>query len=430
LFADPAFALREEEKMAQMKKTSDFWPRYEQPLVKYVQALCRIPTVNPPGRCYAQFVEFAEKSLREIGLRTAVLKVPEEYQRRWAPETMEYPRWNLLARWDVGASRTLHFTGHYDVVPPTAGWKSDPFSPRIIKGGKLLGRGTGDMKAALAAAVFAVRGLMENDFKPTWNIELSFTPDEETAGRCGLGWLVHAGKIRPNAAVLCEGGSGDRIGYAHRGVLWLETTVLGESAHASNPLAGVNAFVKASQLALRLHRLNRVYAGRRSGFLADAMARRPTLMVGGVSGGGTKINTIPDRFQFTMDRRLLPEEKPAQALAEIKRVIGETQREDSCLRVKLKQLAHVPPGFTDPTADICRWTKRAHQRVTGRRATFRMTGGFTDMHWLTNDLKTPTVGYGVAAGGAHSDFEYVHLPALFETMRIYAEIIRQLPPTT
>lgn len=390
-------------------------------LLEFTKRFCRFGTVNPPGNLYLECVRFLEKKLRSLGLKTRILRVPPKIQSKLVPGLNAYPRYNLIARWDVGAKKTLHYTGHYDVVPPTSGWKTDPFDPRV-RGDKLIGRGSVDMKSSDAAAIFAVQALMESGVRPAWNIELSFTADEETGGYAGLGWVVKSKAIRPDAAVLLEGGSGDQIGYAHRGVLWLNLTVIGKAGHAANPKNGVNALEKACGLIRELQTLDAVYARRKSRFRAGKMARRPTLMIGGVSGGGGKVNTIPDRFSFTIDRRLLPEENLAKVKAEIMKVVKRAQKHDKDLKVKVEQLLYVQPGWTKLGAPILRVAKAASRAVTGQPSRYRMTGGFTDMHWLTNDGKVPTVGYGCRGGGAHSDFEWVSIASMVEMCKVYAEI--------
>ncbi|MCW8129312.1 MAG: ArgE/DapE family deacylase [Planctomycetota bacterium] len=395
-------------------------------LVAFTKDFCRIATVNPPGNQYLACAKFLEKKLHALGMKTRLLRVPPKVQAKLVPGLDKYPRYNLIARWDVGAKKTLHYTGHYDVVPPTSGWKTDPFAP-YVRGDKLIGRGTVDMKACDAASIFAVQALMDCKVTPPWNLELSFTADEETGGYAGLGWVVKSKAIKPDAAVLLEGGSGEQIGYAHRGVLWLNVTVIGRAAHASNPKAGINALEKACALIRELQTLEPVYAKRRSRFQANKMARRPTMMIGGVSGGGGKINTIPDRFTFSIDRRLLPEDDLAAVKAEIMRVIARAQRKDKDLKVEVAYPLYVAPGWTDPQAAILKAARAAHTAVTGRKNGLRMTGGFTDMHWLTNDGKVPTVGYGCGGAGAHSDFEWVGIRSMVETCKIYAEIALRMP---
>ena len=401
--------------------------RLQKKMTEFLVRFCSIATVNPPGAKYGECAEFLAAALGGMGLAARIVRVPPAVQERELPNSRDCPRMSVVARWDVGASRTLHFTGHYDVVPPTAGWKTDPFKP-VIAGRRLIARGADDMKSSLTAAVFAVRAIVEAGVRPPWNIELSATPDEETGGYLGLGHLVRSGAIKPDAAVLCEGGSGQTIGYAHKGVLWLDVTVLGKPAHASNPKAGVNALEKACDLIQRLKTLEALYAGRKTAFkMRKPSLRSPTIMFGGLAGGGSKVNTIPDRFHFTIDRRVLPEERLAAVKAEIMAVIRRAERADRKLKVRVRQLLYVPPGWADVESDIARIAQAAVRDVTGKRPRFRMTSGFTDMHFLTQEAHVPTVMYGVSGGGAHADGEYTKIPAMLDTARVYSMIALRLP---
>ena len=397
-------------------------------MVEVAARFCSIATVNPPGSHYEECVEFLADKLRGLGLATRAVRVPKAVQEEVLPGSADYPRLSVVARWDAGAKRTLHFTGHYDVVPATSGWKTDPFTP-VVTRGRLVARGADDMKCSITAAIFAVQAMMDAGVRPAWNVELSCTPDEETGGELGLGYLVKTRQIRPDAAVLCEGGCGDHIGYAHKGVLWLEVTVLGKASHACVPHEGINALEKACGLIEQLKTLDTVYARRKTAFRTEkAIHKRPTLMIGGISGGGGKVNTVPDRFTFTIDRRLSPAEGLRDARAEITAVIKGAMRRDRKLKVRVKTLLHVPPGWTDLGCELAKVAAAAFRAVRGKRPTFRMTPGFTDMHWLTQDAGVPTVMYGTTGEGAHGDGEYTRIASMIDAARIYAEIATRLPP--
>jgi len=396
-------------------------------MVDFAVEFCSIGTVNPPGDRYVECCEFLARRMRAMGLTAKIHRPPKALQAKVLPGFDDYPRTSVVGRWDVGAAKTLHFTGHLDVVPPTSGWRTDPFKP-IVTPRRIVARGSNDMKTSITAALFAAAGLKDSGVTPPWNIEVSATPDEETGGELGLGWLVKSRTIRPDAAVLCEGGGEKGIGYAHKGVLWLEVTVLGKPGHACNPPGGVNALEKACGLIAQLKTLEKAYAKRPSAFKVDKpVLRRPTIMIGGISGGGGKVNTIPDRFSFTIDRRLLPEEGLAAAKAEIMAVIRRAQRRDRSLKVKVRQLLHVPPGSIAEDHPHCRRAADAYRAVFGRRPKWRMTPGFTDMHWLTGDAGVPTFMYGVSGIGAHADLEYSEIDSMVETAKLYAELAMRMP---
>ncbi len=392
-------------------------------LVEFLCEFCAIETVNPPGRNYEQCVSFLRGKMDDLGMSTRVVAPSMKKQLQLAPGTEGYPRPSIIGLWDVGAKRTIHFSGHYDVVPVTSGWKTDPFDA-VIRGNRLYARGSSDMKGPDAAAIHMVQAFQAAGVTPPWNIELSFTPDEETGGFAGLGHVVKSKAIRPDLAVLLEGGSGRNVGYAHRGALWADVTVLGKPGHGSNPKNGINAMLKAMGLVAELQKLAKVYANRKTEWKTHKPSQKhPTIMIGGVSGGGDKVNTIPDRFGFSIDRRLNPEEKVSDVKAEILGVIRKAQKRDKQLSVQVDFPVYVEAGTTPEDAPITRIACDAVKAVTGKNGLVRMSMGFTDMHWLTNDGKVPTIGYGTGGGGAHSDEEYVEIPGLTRAAKVYAEIV-------
>ena len=103
--------------------------------VSLLGRLISIPTVNPPGEKYQEFVEFAEKYFKSLGLDTEVVEVPKSEVAKHCAECADYPRLILLAR--LGEPK-IHFNGHYDVVPPgpLESWKvAKPFEPVYREGG-------------------------------------------------------------------------------------------------------------------------------------------------------------------------------------------------------------------------------------------------------------------------------------------------------
>jgi len=397
-------------------------------MIELTQRLCAFPTENPPGRDFAPCVDFLASEARSAGLKTKIVKVPSAIQKSLTPpETWDYPRLDLIARWDVRAPKILHFNGHYDVVPASADWKTDPYKP-VVKGKKLYGRGTSDMKGCLAAMIYAVRALKACGLKPAWNMELSFTCDEEIGGECGAGYIVKNKIVRPDAAVICEGGSGDLIAYGHRGVFWADITVFGVSGHGSTPSSGVNAFEKGMRLAERICAMHEKVSALESAYImSNPEYKHPSLTMGGVAGGGAKVNTIPDRFHFTIDRRLLPEENIAQVKREFEAVIREMKKEDKRFKAKLETIEGFNAGITDPQSMICKIAQETVSGVLGRKAKLLLFGAFTDLHFFTNQGRCPTIGYGISGNGIHSSREHLDILSLMDTAAVYAEIALRMP---
>lgn len=392
-------------------------------MVEQTKTLCGFATENPPGRENEPCVDFLAGLAQSMGLKTKKIRVPKAYQEQHMPPYMvNYPRFNLICYWNTGAKKTLHYNSHYDVVPVTGNWKTDPFRP-VVKGGKLYGRGTSDMKGCLVASLFAIKALRECGLTPPWNIELSFTADEEIGGECGVGYIVKEGIVKPDAAVVCEGGVDEQIMYGHRGVIWADVEVQGVSAHGSRPHLGVNAFEKGVELVRRFQEYHQSVSTRTTEYTVNhPYAKNPTITLGGVSGGGTKVNTIPDLFHFTLDRRLIPEENANQVIGELKQVIKDAMKADKTLKAKLRVMKGFNAGITDPNAAICRIAKQAVESVYKKKAETLIFGAFTDLHFFTNQGHCPTVGYGVAGEGIHGCKEYAVIKSLVDTARVYAEI--------
>src|SRR5438477_9439399 len=92
-------------------------------MIAFLQAITRVPTINPPGECYADFAEVCESYYQKLGYRVERI-VAEDHP----DHTAKHPRINLLARMEGSAGgQCVHFNGHLDVVPVGAGWTRDPF---------------------------------------------------------------------------------------------------------------------------------------------------------------------------------------------------------------------------------------------------------------------------------------------------------------
>ncbi|MCM8813974.1 MAG: hypothetical protein NC924_08615 [Candidatus Omnitrophica bacterium] len=93
-------------------------------IVERVRHLIGVLTVNPPGENYERVVAVLEQQCRDLGLKTRRIITPPAVVRKMGIGGTE-PRVSLLARWEVGAAKTLHCNGHYDVVPDTVTFSVD-----------------------------------------------------------------------------------------------------------------------------------------------------------------------------------------------------------------------------------------------------------------------------------------------------------------
>ena len=394
-------------------------------LIQSLQEMVRIATVNPPGYHYLDMVDALEKHCGQLGMDVKVHRVPDRLVEE-VTGASDYPRYNLIARWDVGAATTVHFNAHYDVVPVMGQWKfGDPFAP-ALSNGAIYGRGSGDMKGSIAALLAAVEALQRTRCEPAFNIECSFTADEETGGELGAGYVVRQGLVDADYAVVCEGASGLNVGYGHNGVLWLEVEIRGRPAHAASPHLGVNAFEAMAHLVQGMQDIKKQLAAPvRSYRDYTGQERNPTINIGGVFGGGQgdKVNTVPARAVFSIDRRIVPNESLKQVERELRQTLNRLAKEQTKGKCSVRSPLRIVPCMIDPQLPLPQAFTRAVQSVRRRPAGFRATTGFTDLHYFVEEGGLPGIGYGVKGEQGHGIDERVKVRDLVQTARTYAEFM-------
>ena len=285
-------------------------------LVELLQALIRLPTVNPPGEGYEAFAGDFARRLDALGYVTEVHRVPEDDLDTLAPHGNGLPRPNLLATLTQGDGPTVHLNGHYDVVPVGNDWTRDPFGGELVDGW-IYGRGAADMKSGLAAQVIAAEALRRVGFAGT--IVQSAVPDEETVGvrNAGMGWLVEQGLIEADAVIITEPFGPDGVGIGHKGAIWGEITLHGKQAHGSSPRLGVNAVeAMARYLSAVDAQVRPLLAERVTDYGVTPPEPHATLSFDTIRGGAAT-NIVPDRCTVTFNRRLIPGEDLDSAREEL-----------------------------------------------------------------------------------------------------------------
>jgi len=279
--------------------------------VKFLQALVRVPTDTPPGN-NAPHAERTAELLLEFGFEAEQHPVPAQAVRDYGLESII----NLIVRRRYGDGKTIALNAHGDVVPPGEGWTYDPYGGDVVDG-ELYGRASAVSKSDFATYTFAVRALESLGAKLNGGVELHFTYDEEFGGELGPGWLLKSKLTKPD--FLLAAGFSYQVVTAHNGCLQMEVTVHGKMAHAAIPDSGVDALQGATHILNALYEQNRRYKGITSSVPGIT---HPYLNVGRIEGG-TNTNVVPGKVVLRLDRRMIPEESPAEVEADIRRVIAE-----------------------------------------------------------------------------------------------------------
>jgi succinyl-diaminopimelate desuccinylase len=212
-----------------------------------------------------------------------------------------------IVRGTAGNGRELvYYHGHFDVVPTQS---ASQFEPER-RDGKIIGRGTADMKGGLVSMLYGAAAARELGLLNDRKIVFHFVCDEETGSIAGSGHLRAAELIDPDAvAMLTAEPTGGVIWHAARGAITLRVQTSGREAHVGYVHEGVNAFEHMIRIAEPLTRLSRETA-RQAHELSGRARRGRGLDARGRRTGrrGRRVNVVPGSAWFTVDRRFNPEE--------------------------------------------------------------------------------------------------------------------------
>ncbi|MDO8448782.1 MAG: ArgE/DapE family deacylase [Rhodoferax sp.] len=294
--------------------------------VRFLQELIRVPTDTPPGN-NAPHAERTAELLHGLGLDAEKHPVPAAAVHAAGLESIT----NLLVRRKYGPGKTVLLNAHGDVVPPGEGWTKDPYGGEI-EDGKIYGRASAVSKCDFSTYTFAVRALEAVAQPKAGSVELLFTYDEEFGGEVGPAWLLAHQIIKPD--LMIAAGFSYQVITAHNGCLQMEVTVHGQMAHAAIPESGVDALQAAVHILNALYAQNTLYKQVRS--TVEGITH-PYLNVGMIEGG-TNTNVIPGRVTFKLDRRMIPEENPAQVEATLRQIINDAAAQKPGVTVDIKRI--------------------------------------------------------------------------------------------
>jgi succinyl-diaminopimelate desuccinylase len=294
------------------RAVADFCAREHGAQTRLLAELVKVPSDNPPGDC-ARHADAAAALLERLGLRVDRHPVPDDLVRANGMLSAT----NLIVRERFGPAPTIALNAHGDVVPPGAGWSTDPYGAGI-RDGWMYGRGVAVSKSDFATYAYALLALKSLALPLAGTVELHLTYDEEAGGASGPKWLLEQGLTRPDFAI--SAGFSYGIVTAHNGCLHLEVEVSGKSAHAARPETGHDALEAAARVLAALYEHRKDLGDIRSAVPGIAS---PTLVVGLIRGG-INTNVVPDAVTLRLDRRILPEEDSAAVERALARLIGDS----------------------------------------------------------------------------------------------------------
>ena len=297
----------------------------------FLAELVKVPSDNPPGDCAANAARAAEL-LEGLGYSVERHEVPVDLVKANGMISAV----NLIVRRRFGDGPVIALNAHGDVVPPGEGWTKDPFGAEIVDGW-MYGRGVAVSKSDLASYTWALRALEASGAPLGGTVELHFTYDEEAGGNIGPGFIMREGLSKPD--LVLGAGFSYNVVTAHNGCMHMEVQVDGKSAHAAMPFTGVDALEAATHVLSALYDWRKGLAGRVSSVPGIGAAQ----MTVGLIKGGINTNVVPDRITFRLDRRMIPEERPAEVEAELRQVIADAAKAFPKARVEVRRILLVEP---------------------------------------------------------------------------------------
>jgi len=398
----------------------DFLAEKHAAQTRFLAELVKVPSDNPPGDCRSH-AEVAAGLLERLGFTVERHPVPAELVKANGMLSCT----NLIVRERFGTGGpTIALNAHGDVVPPGLGWSADPYGGEI-RDGRMYGRGVAVSKSDFATYAFALLSLKNIPSELQGSVELHFTYDEETGGEIGPAWLLAQSLSKPDFAI--SAGFAHGITIAHNGCLHLEVEILGRSGHAARPETGVDALEAATAIMAGLYALRKSFAAKRS---ATPGIAHPTLVIGLIAGG-INTNVVPDRVTFRLDRRIVPEEDPAQAERVLITQLHEFAAKWPGIRLQVKRILLAKPYTPLPGQEKLVGAIRKHaERILGEKIEAHGVPLYTDArHYSAAGI--PTVLYGAGPrtleeANGHMADENLKLDDLYKATEVVALALVEL----
>lgn len=390
-------------------------------LLRLTERLVGYDTRNPPGGT-VDVVEWLESTLDEPALSVERFEVDPEKP-------------NLIATLAGRTDRTLCFNGHLDTVPfDESDWSYEPLGER--DGERIYGRGTTDMKGAVAAMVHVALAYARTGTEPPVTLQFALVSDEETGGDAGLTTLLETTAFDPDACVVGETTARNgrySVSVADWGNIWLTLEASGSAAHGSRPMVGENAIDTLIEAVREL----RTNFGHRKLSVDSAMdaiieesvdfykpeagaeATRdlycyPTINLG-ILEGGTAINTVPASACAKVDVRLTAGVDTKEALGGIRNCLAGMDG------IEITDISWTRGSYEPLGSPIVGSSATAAERVVDEQVYRRSATGGGDAKVLRH-RGIPTVEFGFGTQTAHGTDEYTTTESLVRNAVSYATI--------
>lgn len=385
--------------------------------IAFTQDLIRLPSLR--GREHTA-QDFMAKTLRDRGYAVDRWAIDVDeicHHPGFSPVKVDYQNaLNVVGthrpRNETG--RSLILNGHIDVVPegPHDMWTNPPYEP-VIEGDWLYGRGSGDMKAGIAANVFAMDALRRLGYQPAATVHVQSVTEEECTGNGALACLVRG--YRADAAIIPEP-EDDKLVRANVGVIWFKVTVRGIPVHVREAGSGANAIEAAYRLMQALRRLEADWNERKIAHRYFEELDHPINLNFGKIEGGDWASSVPAWCTFDCRISIYPGVDPRDAAAEIEACLSDAAKADAFLANNPPEIDYngfFAEGYVlEEGSDAEKTLGRAHARAFGRGLESFVTPSYLDGRVFVLYGDCPCLVYGPVTADVHGFDERVSLASI------------------
>lgn len=402
-------------------------PQYiEERASDLVDLTCRLierRTPNPPGDRYRELVLLAADWLQQRGLDVELILLGGDGGCPGLREGCHGERLALIAKCGSPAEgRRVCFQGHYDTVPPSSGWRTDPYRAEVTDG-HIVGLGASDMKGGIAAMMMACAAVARSCGEFGGQVMLLLTPDEEYATDLGLKQVLQSEVIAADYAIVGEPSGVLEVHHGMKSAEWGDVILHGTSCHGSRPDDGANAFtaLAAAARAISTKAADVLRVQSVPALFYPRNYNHSTIMLGGVvEGSNLSRAAVPDRCYVSYDVRLVPGVDRHDARKILVDAASEAIRHFPGVKIEVVPVAHMDGYCISEDSRVCAALSRAIQQTVHAAPRFSIACGAMETSMLSR-AGMQAVAYGPGSWEcAHSPNERVSIRNLVDCAKVYA----------
>lgn len=307
---------------------------------------------------------------------------------------------NLFAT--IGKKPILTFLGHTDTISVGKNWTIDPFVVKIDEN-KIYGLGSSDMKGGIASLLSAISQINFKNCKQGLNI--LFTYDEEGEFK-GIKDFIKNKKLNTEYIIVGEPTNTAPV-VASKGIVSFKIDFFGKECHGSEPDNGISAIMLARKFIDDVEKYFKKIEAHKNDFFTPNYA---TINIGKINGGDAT-NKVPARCALEIECRTVIKKQNDEIYESFLKIANRYNG-------KIEIMFSVPPTQCTDKNFISKIEKITKKKSKG--ANYATDGSFL------NDLSFKIIILGPGPFNSHQPDEWVSKESLYETERVYKEIIENL----